>query len=383
MGTIYAEIKKSRVAASAIEYAQQAMGVTKEIFFKWADVYKPLSNMKGGDTGFKIFQMGNIISNRIYFMIAYNGNPVTADWITARLSRPTEVDEIAPGDFLEADVNIYRAYTQDGDPISGLYYVNIDRAVGYDWYGDRSVEEDPILVNAPVYAGEYLIRVDANFTTPPGSPHDGMVLDNTWMDDLAIFDQQLSADAFPVITVLTTYTAPLQAGTSVPLRISIVNEMYSKPVVTIQLSISTDTGFVIASRDIVDIRLPSDEDGSKIYSLNWTPSTSTPSGTYDLIVTIVETNGDTTSVIIPAEITSQDPIANFIGVIIAFFGSLLAAIGLGAFAVSRRKKGIDIGNAGNINIGCSASDLASGTCSINADIKISCDENGKNCKISL
>jgi hypothetical protein len=388
--TVYEEIKSARTAASILEYTEQTMGQSSDLFFKWVDVFQPLSNAKGGDTGFKIFQMGTAFSDRLFIIIIYNGTPVVADDVDVKVSRPVTFNEtsLTTDRFLEAAIPAFQVY-ENATLVPGLYYCSFNTTVEHDWYdGDGFIKTERAI------PAEYLVRTDANYTTPLESPHEGTTLNNSWMEKTELFDPQFTIDAFPIVTVLTEYTAAITAGTTVPLLIGIENEMYSEPSVRASISISTDTGFVIASRTIGNIQLGSEEDGVQTYSFEWAPLESSPGGEFDLIITITEANGDTTSVITPVEIVATTILGDIIGWIIGLFSSLFGGLGIGAFASEKRRRGkgtkvpekvkkLKLKGKTTIPMpkDCTDKMVELGLCLLDG-VKLDCDTRTKECKIN-
>lgn len=383
MDPLLQSVQDSRVSASLIEYASQTIGVTKEILYKWKDVVQPIATAQGGDTGFRLFQMGTEFTDKLYFVTVYRGQLVDIDNITLRASRIPEEGEIIPGDLLEADIPLFTEKYENGSFIDGLYYASFSQDVEYDWYGDLPA---PVKTESPIPAS-YLTRTDASYSTPAGSPHNGTILNATWMEETELFNATLTEDAFPIISILSDYPEPVTGGDTVPLIVSIQNTMYSKPVAEIEYSISTTTGFVIANRRIGNIVLPSSEEGEKAFDLEFTPLPSTPAGTYDLLVTVVEPNGDTTTVITGITIRGRTIFEEFTGFIIGIIGALLGLFGLGAFIggkVKPGKKANAMSDAfGSIRFnaptGCSMEGLSSGKCTIGG-LSLDCDPDLHTCK---
>ena len=389
--SLFEQIRDARVAASLIEYASQTIGTTKEIFYKWVDVVKPLSVVKGGDTSFRVFQMGNVFAKKLYFVTVYQGKLVNVTAIKFTASRLPAGNESVPGGILQTIIPVYSEHADNGSAVPGLYYSSFQPSAVYNWYG--SDKQHPYTIAAPV-PGRYLARVDTNLTTKITDPHKGRQLDNFWMEETTLIAPQFSETAFPVIDILTAYTAPLVPGQSAPLRLAIKNEMYSKPVAGIEVSISTDTGFVIANRRVGSIVLPSDEEGTQIFDLSWTPSSNTPPGKYDLLVTVTQQNGDTTTKIIPVEIASTSIFSDFVGWIVGIISAIFGGLGLGLFISAKRKPaGLDSlfkggrtpaslfsGAAFDMPPSCTADDAAAGRCSING-LALDCSADTGKCKI--
>ncbi len=231
----------------------------------------------------------------------------------------------------------------------------------YEWYGDTI---NPVKIETPRPAN-YLTRIDAEYTTPIASPHEGEVLNNTWMEETVLFNASFTIDAFPDMTILSTYPDVINAGQTQDLLLTIANEMYSEPFVSIELTISTNDGFLISQRKIADVQLPSEGDGAELFQLEWTPSENTPSGTFDLLITVVEQNGDTTTRAVTVEIKSATLFGDFLGTIIAIFSAIASFFGLTAFAQQRKinslSKKIDSKGIGER---CSLEDMKNGKCSI-------------------
>jgi phage-related protein len=397
--SLFEEIQKARVAASLIEYASQTLGTTKEIFYKWVDVIKPLSIVKGGDSSFRVFQMGNFFAEKLYFVTVYQGQLVNVDLINLAASRLPEGSENPPGGILEASIPVYSERLSNGTAITGLYYSSFTPSTAYEWYGED--KETPYVNIAPT-PGRYLARVDTNLTTKVTDPHAGAKLDNFWMEETVLISPEFSVDAFPVVDVLSTYPSPITPGTQTPLRLSILNEMFSKPVASISISISTDTGFVIASRTIGNIVLPSDDEGTQIFDLSWTPVSNTPPGKYDLLVTVTEQNGDTTTKILKVEIASTGILSDILGWFVGIISSIFGFFGISLFIVQRRKSRIDLGNISleaatktlsstlgalrsvyvDAPASCSVADMESGSCSVNG-IGLDCDPSTRKCKMKF
>jgi hypothetical protein len=392
MGGLFQQIHDSRTAASLLEYAQQTMGNDKEIFYKWADVVQPISNAKGGDSSFRVFQMGQSFADKLYFVVEYQGKPVTANEIRVLAMRPLMGDEVVPGDFLQATIPAYAEHYSNGTTIPGIYYSSFSSTTLYQWYGSGPA---PVKTEAP-RIGDYLVRVDANYTTPISSPHEGAKLNNTWMERTTLYNATYAIDAFPVMTIISSYAAPVAAGTAQTLRISVGNEMYSKPTVNVEISLSTNEGFVISSRKIANIILPSEGEGNTIYEFTWTPLSSTPGGSYNMLVTIVETNGDVTTRIVPVTIQAESIFTAIIGWFIGIISSILGFFGISLLVMQKRRPRMPsldtamlssqgnpvmsfMKNAKSSSIDCSPSGVLNGKCSVN----LKCDPKTGSCKIDF
>jgi hypothetical protein len=383
MQILYDKIRGSRTAASLLEYAQETMGNDKDIFFKWADVVQPISSAKGGDSGFRVWQIGSEFADRLYFVSTYQGVPTNVDEINVTISRPSMSDEVVNNNFLEAVVPAYHVY--DGvNLIEGLYYCSFNTSTVYQWHDALGYvkTEHP----RPT---DYLVRSDMSYITPLDSPHAGAEVNNTWMQQTTLYEAQYTQDAFPILTIQSSYPAGVVAGTVTPLVISVKNEMYSQPTVSINIRISTQTGFVIASRDIANLALVAE--GSQSYNLQWQPLSTTPTGTYDLLISVVESNGDTTTKYITVNITSGGGGGfDIFGWIIGIFTAVLSLCGLAnvnAYSSSRRQgrkltglerllgvRSIDMPSS------CLTGNMSNGKCSIDG-LKLDCDASTKKCTI--
>jgi len=286
----YKLLEQSEFAAGLLRYASLEfgdLGVTEEIFFKEVDVLKPLTLAESGDSGFYITQLGTEGIDELYYVTMYKGQMVSAEPdIWAQFSSYATIRNIS---------------ITEASGVNGLYIADFSLAGEGDW----------------------MTKVEANYDT--GSE----IIEGTSVDRTTKIIPSLQPDAYPAV-LFDPSAVTLRTGENYLMNIGIDNLMYSAPNVTVRAELVSPLGLLVGLREAV-IQLNPEGENAENINLEANLPFYVPAGDYDLVIKIIEDNGDVTrrsyKVIVIAE--------NFIFGII---GAILSFLGLGLVIAKTRQK---------------------------------------------
>lgn len=270
-------IEESEFAAGLLRYASTQFGqggVTREIFFKEVDVMKPLTLAESGDSGLYVTQLGTEVIDEIYYVTMYKGQMVSVDDIDAT----------------------YQYYLDIADPISisplatGLYR------------GDFSIAG----------AGDWMTKANVSYTS--GSK----VIKATSIDKTLKIEPSLQPDAYPVVS-FDPDAVVLRTGENYLMQVGIDNLMYSKPNVTVRVELVSPLGLLVGLRETI-VELNTEGEDAELVELEANMPFYIPAGEYDLVVKVIEDNGDVTRKVYKVQVVAENFIFGIIGAILSFLG---------------------------------------------------------------
>lgn len=384
----YPPLKKARLASGYIDYALGFGQMSAETFYQWVNVYQPMALIEGADQGFYIYQIGTEFTDQLYFITEKRGQLVDCPVFNVTVQQYTNYSDfgmpgLTPSDPVEGPVEGVVSpfkYSVDGNIVPGVRYVNFSEGYPIRWFKNNTDPESEQLYR-PAEPGLYMTHSTASILN---STNPIVYVNSSWAELTYLFSDAYVEDAFleldlTIDGVNDNETKVIAAGGApVTMKLNVINEMWSRPNVTIQLLFVTEDGYPIAQKD---------EDGYQVempgtvasLDLSFRVGKYAPAGTHDLIITVIETNGDRTIIRSQMTVEQSNPFATFLFQMMNSWIpwvsiGIAMAILIGGFVYGStrkiKKKTLDpfellqIKTKSQAPGGCSYDDIQNGTCNL-------------------
>lgn len=334
MDFFYPPFRMARLAAGYIDYAQYYGTMSEATYYKWVDVYQPLSSISGADLGFQIYQIGDEFCDELYFITYYNGSLIDVEDFNVVIKKWTEFNEFGirnqsdPNRTLIEGEGIIEAIVtpERFDNVTGLYKIKMSTDVPLDWQYEISLDEnDPPESTISPKSGLYMVYTNGSY---PGTmlvksiinttvydevtgrnktvatsiwEEREVIMNSSWCELTYLFDSEYVQDAFLQIQVepdnkfinSESGYMEIEAGTdNAEIKFRMINEMWSQPALYISITITSEYGTPVYNAKFPKFELmnPGIEE---IRAFNLNVSKYTPSGLHKITYEIIEANGDT------------------------------------------------------------------------------------------
>lgn len=343
--TLYPMLVKMRRNAGLIQYATQYGEMNEDLMLKWVDVFQPASIIQSANDGFYVCQLGTEFAQRLYFIVSYNGTLVNAKDISITVQRysnfTTEFGVEGSG-VLETALPVLQYIDPETSlPVEGLYYVDFFQGEILDWFKNTTGGSGIPDFRGSAPEGWYMTVINATYYNETVNKE----FNAMWAERTYLFNQKYIEDAFPRIDLVNDgenndKIIEIVAGRdSVILEVQIANEMWSRPMVSLTITLSSSNGIPISQWEFPEVQL-NDEEGDVIkVALAWAVNRYSPSGQQTMIITVQEYNGDKTFITANVNIIQRNSLVNlfYSWEYIAIIGAAVCVSIIGVYLFYRNK----------------------------------------------
>ena len=326
-----AEKLKNALDRSAVLRYQTEYGneLTEEMILSYADVVRPLYNIASADYGYYLVQIGDEFCDELYYAFFYNGSLISPDIIDFKVRRFANLSEYqGQGNAILESRPLIRPLQVNNKTVEGIYTISFKEGETITWYKENST--DPF-VTAAAPSGNYLTIMNGTLLNVKiNNTNQNISITNVIRTKL--FTQEYITDAFPIISLATEGNVEIgepafvfnAGGTPTILEIGIHNKMWSNVTVNIDLALIQKTSSTLDSNggttisQLRYINIPLSPEQEVFVAASFSVGKYVASGDYYLLINVIETNGDITSVYYNVKVIQSDI---FISFILLFFNS--------------------------------------------------------------
>ena len=289
--------------------------MTEDNLLRLGEVLTDIGTIRSTDYGFYIYQMGDEFTEKLYYIFEYKGERINPDLEEFSIQKYAHLQAEGFNDtaheksrqILKTNI-VMVEYQYENVDYDGIYYVDFFEGRTFDWFKDFDMEGVPDYTDIPAPEGWYLTTTNATYQPSELNHPVGTIL----ATPTSLYHSRHILDAFPVINLRNIdpdeRVEITAGGAPVPIELGIQNLMWSQPFVSVEFQLATESGIPITNFRYESFQLNTEAGGEVTKIFNWAVSGFSPAGDYDLIVSVVEYNGDRTFRVIPVRIIQQNPI---------------------------------------------------------------------------